>query len=537
MPRINYSNFVQTAGELPGEFNAWIARAGYFRRYMFLTKTPTGFSGRCSYCKNEVPYNKRTTPKPEWPVRGKTGVCPRCGQDVLYRSVTDRTMGLTAGQTFAAYIERIDNTAQNNFYLIRMFDVRMHTDYMTDRITAVYELQRDLFDSTDGKTHSYHKRIFDGGYYDRETRVYYAREAEDQWLPSYAGAAQKYISMQDLCIYPNNLPWLLAADGRIRYSALDILAARGANVNPAEYLAAYLKNPLLELVVKSGLIRIAEHIGAKDLPGYNLPRKTSANYDIGAETPAEFLRLKSRDYIKFAVTNGVSNGELQAVQFMERWALPPDKPTYDRAREIFRLHMDYSYGKLLPHMGLDAIDEYCDRVNASVNDYADYIGNCVKLDRDMTDSAVLRPNDFKTAHDRAAERVKIAGMAIYRAKFKTLYKTRRTFYEYECDGLKTVLPKTPAELVREGKTLSHCVGGYADRVAAGHCVIVFIRAADKPGEPYYTMELRGTDLIQCRGHRNVQYTNNPAIAAFVGKYLAELRKRAAKPAGAARKGA
>ncbi len=57
--------------------------------------------------------------------------------------------------------------------------------------------------------------------------------------------------------------------------------------------------------------------------------------------------------------------------------------------------------------------------------------------------------------------------------------------------------------------MNHCVGGYAERHAKGKLTILFLRTADKPDVPYYTMEV-STDgrIVQCRGFKN-NNANNP----------------------------
>ena len=65
-----------------------------------------------------------------------------------------------------------------------------------------------------------------------------------------------------------------------------------------------------------------------------------------------------------------------------------------------------------------------------------------------------------------------------------------------------VLPKELQELKAEGKALSHCVGTYADRVASGETVIVFVRQKEKVDNPLYTLEISNGKIVQLRGMRN-----------------------------------
>ncbi|GHV17243.1 hypothetical protein FACS18949_14700 [Clostridia bacterium] len=77
------------------------------------------------------------------------------------------------------------------------------------------------------------------------------------------------------------------------------------------------------------------------------------------------------------------------------------------------------------------------------------------------------------------------------------------------------VPEKPEELVTEGAKLKHCVAGYAKRFANGETAILFVRHADRPGEPFYTLELRDKKIQQCRTKNNVSYGTDPAVKEFV----------------------
>lgn len=66
------------------------------------------------------------------------------------------------------------------------------------------------------------------------------------------------------------------------------------------------------------------------------------------------------------------------------------------------------------------------------------------------------------------------------------------------------------------------MGGYALRMAEGKTAIFFIRLAEEPDRPYYTLELQGKKLIQCRTKNNAPYTENAGIEAFVNSWLTEV---------------
>ena len=89
-------------------------------------------------------------------------------------------------------------------------------------------------------------------------------------------------------------------------------------------------------------------------------------------------------------------------------------------------------------------------------------------------------------------------------KFDELIKARQ-YMEMEINGLKFVLPKKASDIVNEGSALHHCVSTYVDRHASGTITIVFIRNAEAPKKPLYTMEFCKKEIVQIRA----KYNQNP----------------------------
>jgi phage protein len=110
-------------------------------------------------------------------------------------------------------------------------------------------------------------------------------------------------------------------------------------------------------------------------------------------------------------------------------------------------------------------------------------------------------------------------------KFDELIKARQ-YMEMEINGLKFVLPKKASDIVNEGSALRHCVSTYVDRHASGTITIVFIRNAEAPKKPLYTMEFCKKEIVQIRA----KYNQNPpkevwsAAEIWKKKVLNERRK-------------
>jgi hypothetical protein len=66
-----------------------------------------------------------------------------------------------------------------------------------------------------------------------------------------------------------------------------------------------------------------------------------------------------------------------------------------------------------------------------------------------------------------------------------------------------IVPKSIDDLVKEGKSLNHCVGNgtYDKRVIEGKSKIFFVRK--NPEEPLLTAEVTGEGIRQLRGYDNL----------------------------------
>ena len=159
--------------------------------------------------------------------------------------------------------------------------------------------------------------------------------------------------------------------------------------------------------------------------------------------------------------------------------------------------------------------------------YRDYLADCVRLNLNLDDQEVLFPADLEAAHRRTIAQVKYRENKEAWKKFEKQAKKLKAM-TWERDGLLIRPAGTPAELTEEGRVLHHCVGGYADRMAEGKTAILFIRRAEAPDTPFYTMEYRDGQVIQCRTSHNATYTADETVKEFVDAWLKWLSQRCEK---------
>lgn len=122
------------------------------------------------------------------------------------------------------------------------------------------------------------------------------------------------------------------------------------------------------------------------------------------------------------------------------------------------------------------------------------------------------PTSLKKVHDIANMNLMVIGDKVKEDKFKRVSESEEWENLLFSDRYYTVVcPRTPADLVDEGNSLSHCVKSYVTDVINGSCFIFFVRHKEHPEESLVTVEIRksksaGLSLVQARGIYNRKTT-------------------------------
>lgn len=137
--------------------------------------------------------------------------------------------------------------------------------------------------------------------------------------------------------------------------------------------------------------------------------------------------------------------------------------------------------------------------------YRDYLDMSKSLKVDLSNKSVRYPGDIVLAHNLLVPRYNIIAAEIReKAAMEKAAKENKKFQEaveqlyselqcteFERNGLCIVLPQSRTDLVVEGQSLHHCVGGegYYLRHIEGYRMIFFIRKARERTKPYFTLEV------------------------------------------------
>lgn len=139
----------------------------------------------------------------------------------------------------------------------------------------------------------------------------------------------------------------------------------------------------------------------------------------------------------------------------------------------------------------------------------DYHAVAEQLGYDLSVETVRWPRDLDAAHDAATAELNLQKVRLEREKEEKLLRQareslerRRKKYNIEADGWIIRIAETGDEIAEEGRALQHCVGGYAERHLADSTTILFLRSAERPDRPLYTIQMAGNHLVQIHGYKN-----------------------------------
>ena len=180
----------------------------------------------------------------------------------------------------------------------------------------------------------------------------------------------------------------------------------------------------------------------------------------------------------------------------------------------------------LKYNTLDKFLEYIRKQDTSIATYNDYYKACNELGLDMTEDKNVFPHDFKRWHDIRIDEYSTKKALLDEQKRAELYSRFGTVAEKYLplqrelkDAFVVVIAKSPAELIREGDFLHHCVGrmNYDQKFAREETLIFFVRDIAKPDVPFVTLEysLKTRKILQCYGIRDSK--PDESVLDFINK--------------------
>lgn len=483
---------------LPRGLKSWIHKS-VMPAYFFYDhkRGGMGVPGICSACGHEIQLSKVK--------QGRKSFCPHCKHELTMKPRSRRGYCMTDRET----CQVIQNVG-NGELIIRI--IKVYYTYKGDvPEIQIYENARQFIRlDSDGKLNieCYYYQHNSGILTDWKKGY---RPVYDQW---------SYNFEADTCghVYDKNLP---AALQGTPWKYCPISAFYGHFKEPmqtAQFLAAYLRHPRLEHLVKTGFYSIASDLSYRYYGQDCLDETQDRTHRIlkVASEDVPFLRDLDLDIPTMKIFQqyaGLKDRQRLLAWQLEREVKRDILPILNHMTvHKFIRYMDGQYEFLRFRRTPQGALRYKE-IQALVSEYRDYLEICEKLGYGVEKRSVLYPKDLQKSHDKEARRLKHKKDVKLKKDLSVVYQEISDKFDFEQNGMMIVYPDTPDDLIREGHALHHCVGGYADRVAKRECIILFLRRCDAEDQPFYTIEVRDNKAVQVRGMQNCGMT--PEVEAFI----------------------
>lgn len=529
--------------DAPEEFFNWVWESGMsFSRYLIYKEEKKGTAEcECTHCR-ETGVLDRTEIRLR---NNEKGICPFCGSRVTIKAKGRMPAWIRDERWFLFVDPTQDGFVLRYFKAKRNIQRDSYTSVLTnkDRVEQyVHEYSRAIYTFPNGKPE----------YISYEWGVYKQRGLP-RWCPDTGR-----IDCMECILYPGNLPqaW---AHTPMKYSALEVMSANIPTVSSNyEYaIQKYLAFPKMEWICKMGLNNLARDI-INDR-SYNNRMVGKVNYN--GKTIFEILGLTKVNTRVLQAVDG-NHYMLRLLQVSQQIGLQFNPEQLQEYYETFECNTELlkqanrkvSLHRLVKYIAKESEryplgdkgecyqysymrykerkDSRIERKQNMAKDWLEYLKWCEELKYDTDNMFIYMPQNFKDVHDRTAQEyqalqdkkaaekkrrreaeVKRALRETQKALAEILEQNDGTdAFSIKGKGLIVMVPKNGDEIRAEGSYLHHCVGGYVERVAKGETSIFFVRKADSPDVPYFTLEWKNNDIVQCRGLHNCGMP--PEVKAF-----------------------
>lgn len=482
----------------------------YFRHkhYLYYKKYGSWAQIACSKCggvadgrwKAGISYESQFQKWIQEPREKHIGACPLCGAAGEYKcqgkvkSAYSEKRHLFLGQKYKEsgmvmrYIE-----VEKTWYMGLIAGEKGEELYNASEEVSGVEIARAYFLPGENPQIDYHKHDWNG---------------QDYWDDCNLSGLAK-IMVKDAPILPETYEEMKGT--MFRYCAMQEYGKTvGKYFNPIEYLSRYTDTPQIEMLVKMGLTGVVEQL---------LACRYGIVADIDAKSPNEFLGIRKervRQLMKI-------HGDIKYLSIMQAehrmgavWKDSQIGDLVELKLQTDQIAIATTYMNL--QQFLNRVEKYarCEygtecraaeaQLQATATTYLDYLTMRHDLGYDMTNSVYLYPRDLMMSHAQMVEENnqkkaddRLDEVKVRFANIRSSYRRLRNKYFYEDDRYLIRPARSAEEIVQEGRSLHHCVGGdtYLGRHNNEESYILMLRFKEYPEVPYITVEIDArTDEIR-----------------------------------------
>ena len=417
---------------------------------------------------------------------GHSIICPHCGELAVLRG--------------AAYM-RFGHTEQ--YFITRAYNVRgcvVFVKYMVE--------QKVWHETTENKAEPFEAFVVDGKKVVK-LRLWQKGMMGGQYfrLPDWKQNARISDTLGAPLFYADDLPNLEGTSLENAKLWEYMEQSYGKDVfYPLAYARLYLKHKNVENLITSGFGALVGE-GIREEAGnesyYNLP-----------SVPAPKLNWVNWRQARPSKMLGLTKGEMQTIR-QEKWDIKKTL-AYKAVSHKLRLDEAIAAMKVLTYYDMHQLAKdgewtgqrimqavrYLAKTRCDLHTLEDYWRMARNQGLDLDNPVIRWPKDLRAAHDRVQEAQRYAATQAQREAFAKM--TARCRGLNWTDGEICIrVAESPEELVQEGRTLHHCVGGYAKKHASGK-IILFIRHARRPERSWFTLnvDVESKCILQNHGYHN-----------------------------------
>lgn len=487
--------------KLPSGFDGWIRKNAIQDHFIFYNYSKNIRTGFCSCCGKPVKIADLN------PRHNKRSRCPVCRSPILFKS--SGKISTLSSDSFEVQLVQPYKTG----YVIRGFQGRMFykNSRYTEPIIQTYEYRRCIYCGNERKMYTY--------------SMY--KNKHMQWME----ANEKDYMDMDGTIYPKGLERLS------QYDLFKKAFKNKNNISLQKWERSVIRGSIYEKLIKADFSKLFSQLFSS---GYYFDEELL----LTEET--ELHKMLRLDKMRMKRLKAMNGGIKELVWFQDEKKANTIWPD-----EMIRLFSDAGYDEYLfrfisDKMTFPQIFEYLKKQyllhgytwDYTISCWRDYMNMAAKLNIPLDLERNYKPKDVRLAHNEALDILRgkdIANEAVkidkkWR-KLKKLYPKLKK-YEYSDRKYKVIAPESTADIVREGMILKHCVHSsdyYFQRMSTDESYILFLRKADSPTIPYYTLEVEpGGNIRQKRTTGDRQNKDFEDAKQFLAKWQRAIQNRITK---------
>ena len=531
--------------ELPAGFDHWAEYEGMkrFNAIPYIYSKKNVVSAYCPVCNTELNLDKRKINIR----RGTITNCPACGSEGKLLPISADFNPERWKDHWVAIIQR--TCGDYDGFVIRYFGAQLSYakkyGCWPKRIFGMYEAVRTFY--TEDARGAWKEAVFEF--------APYKNSGMPRWIPY----ANKH-DADGAVLYTSNLPLELIGTPW-QYCSVDRLQmlVGSEEIHLPVFMRFFRNARYFEYLIKAGMSNLVQDLseysyGTRKINGdgttieeifglkkpyMKILRQLNGGYDalvLIQQIQKDGVLPKTEEVKLFIDTFGADKGLMHIIDgYSKQMSITRFVGYITRQANtdrITRKQMD-AYG-FCGHGKWETVAEAKARaVQDRMSDWTDYVTNAKQLGMDLTDIYYLLPKDLTEAHNHVMHEVeKLQQEKAAAARKKMNAKIRKIMesmtgvaaIDMKTESLMIVLPKDGDDLKHEGSILHHCVGTYADKVAKGLTMILFVRKADHPDVPYFTMEWQNNEIRQLRGKYNCDPPKE--VLAFAKAFEKKMREEA-----------